>query len=147
MATIIRQSYIDKIERYLGKETVIVSSDWAHSVFPIWGFFLFSGTPNPSSFCIHTLLYRVIVNSAAKLQSGGDKNWHREKKRWRGEIKLQMKYIRQKVPSPANVVLFLCWSHVCLQLCLLPYFLEKLLKKFYGCMQAHEEEYSSGSVS
>ena len=26
MATIIRQSYIDKIERYLGKETVIVSS-------------------------------------------------------------------------------------------------------------------------
>ena len=23
----------------------------------------------------------------------------------------------------------------------------KLLKKFYGCMQAHEEEYSSGSVS
>ena len=32
---IIRQSYIDKIERYLGKETVIVSSDWAHSVFPI----------------------------------------------------------------------------------------------------------------
>ena len=25
--------------------------------------------------------------------------------------------------------------------------LEKLLKKFYGCMQAHEEEYSSGSVS
>ena len=28
MATIIRQSYIDKIERYLGKETVIVSSDW-----------------------------------------------------------------------------------------------------------------------
>ena len=22
----------------------------------------------------------------------------------------------------------------------------KLLKKFYGCMQAHEEEYSSGSV-
>lgn len=25
MATIIRQSYIDKIERYLGKETVIVS--------------------------------------------------------------------------------------------------------------------------
>ena len=35
MATIIRQSYIDKIERYLGKETVIVSSDWAHYVFPI----------------------------------------------------------------------------------------------------------------
>lgn len=34
MATIIRQSYIDKIERYLGKETIIVSSDWAHSVFP-----------------------------------------------------------------------------------------------------------------
>ena len=33
MATIIRQSYIDKIERYLGKETIIVSSDWAHSVF------------------------------------------------------------------------------------------------------------------
>ena len=32
MATIIRQSYIDKIERYLGKETVIVSSDWAHCV-------------------------------------------------------------------------------------------------------------------
>ena len=32
MATIIRQSYIDKIERYLGKETVIVSSDWTHSV-------------------------------------------------------------------------------------------------------------------
>ena len=30
MATIIRQSYIDKIERYLGKETIIVSSDWAH---------------------------------------------------------------------------------------------------------------------
>lgn len=29
MATIIRQSYIDKIEKYLGKETVIVSS-WAH---------------------------------------------------------------------------------------------------------------------
>lgn len=27
MATIIRQSYIDKIERYLGKETVIVSSE------------------------------------------------------------------------------------------------------------------------
>lgn len=24
MATIIRQSYIDKIERYLGKETIIV---------------------------------------------------------------------------------------------------------------------------
>lgn len=36
-------------------------------------YILFSGTPNPSSFCIHTLLYRVIVNSAAKLQSGGDK--------------------------------------------------------------------------
>ena len=36
--------------------------------------------------------------------------------------------------------------HVCLQLCLLPYFREKLLKKFYGCMQAHEEEYSSGSI-
>ena len=35
MATIIRQSYINKIERYLGKETIIVSSDWAHSVFPI----------------------------------------------------------------------------------------------------------------
>ncbi len=35
MATIIRQSYIDKIERYLGKETIIVSSDWAHSMFPI----------------------------------------------------------------------------------------------------------------
>lgn len=35
MATIIRQSYIDKIERYLGKETVIVSSDWVHCVFPI----------------------------------------------------------------------------------------------------------------
>ena len=35
MATIIRQSYIDKIEMYLGKETVIVSSDWAHSMFPI----------------------------------------------------------------------------------------------------------------
>lgn len=32
MATIIRQSYIDKIERYLGKETVIVSSDWAGGV-------------------------------------------------------------------------------------------------------------------
>lgn len=32
METIIRQSYIDKIEKYLGKETVIVSSDWAHSV-------------------------------------------------------------------------------------------------------------------
>ena len=32
MATIIRQSYIDKIERYLGKETVIVSSDWAQGV-------------------------------------------------------------------------------------------------------------------
>ena len=110
-------------------------------------YILFSGTPNPSSFCIHTLLYRVIVNSAAKLQSGCDKNWHREKKRWRGKIKLQMKYIRQKVPSPANVLLFLCWPHVCLQLCLLPYFQEKLLKKFYGCMQAHEEEYSSGSVS
>ena len=31
METIIRQSYIDKIEKYLGKETVIVSSDWAHS--------------------------------------------------------------------------------------------------------------------
>ena len=29
-------------------------------------YILFSGTPNPSSFCIHTLLYRVIVNSAAK---------------------------------------------------------------------------------
>lgn len=28
METIIRQSYIDKIEKYLGKETVIVSSDW-----------------------------------------------------------------------------------------------------------------------
>lgn len=82
-------------------------------------YILFSGTPNPSSFCIHTLLYRVIVNSAAKLQSGCDKNWHREKKRWRGKIKLQMKYIRQKVPSPANVVLFLCWPHVCLLLCLL----------------------------
>lgn len=26
-------------------------------------YILFSGTPNPSSFCIHTLLYRVIVNS------------------------------------------------------------------------------------
>lgn len=26
METIIRQSYIDKIEKYLGKETVIVSS-------------------------------------------------------------------------------------------------------------------------
>ena len=26
-------------------------------------------------------------------------------------------------------------------------FSEKLLKKFYGCTQAHEEEYSSGSVS
>ena len=25
-------------------------------------------------------------------------------------------------------------------------FREKLLKKFYGCMQAHEEEYSSGSI-
>ena len=25
-------------------------------------------------------------------------------------------------------------------------FMEKLLKKFYGCMQAHEEEYSSGSI-
>ena len=24
--------------------------------------------------------------------------------------------------------------------------LEGMLKKFYGCMQAHEEEYSSGSV-
>ena len=36
-------------------------------------YILFSGTPNPSSFCIHTLLYRVIVNSAAKLQSGGEK--------------------------------------------------------------------------
>ncbi len=35
MATIIRQAYIDKIEKYLGKETVIVSSDWAHSVSPI----------------------------------------------------------------------------------------------------------------
>ena len=35
MTTIIRQAYIDKIEKYLGKETVIVSSDWAHSVFPI----------------------------------------------------------------------------------------------------------------
>lgn len=30
MATIIRQAYTDKIEKYLGKETVIVSSDWAH---------------------------------------------------------------------------------------------------------------------
>ena len=30
-------------------------------------YILFSGTPNPFSFCIHTLLYRVIVNSAAKL--------------------------------------------------------------------------------
>ena len=36
-------------------------------------YILFSGTPTPSSFCIHTLLYRVIVNSAAKLQSGGKK--------------------------------------------------------------------------
>lgn len=35
MATIIRQSYIDKIEKYLGKETIIVSSDWVHCVFPI----------------------------------------------------------------------------------------------------------------
>ena len=26
-------------------------------------YILFSGTPTPSSFCIHTLLYRVIVNS------------------------------------------------------------------------------------
>lgn len=26
-------------------------------------YILFSGTPNPSFFCIHTLLYRVIVNS------------------------------------------------------------------------------------
>lgn len=26
-------------------------------------YILFSGTLNPSSFCIHTLLYRVIVNS------------------------------------------------------------------------------------
>lgn len=43
-------------------------------------YILFSGTPNPSSFCIHTLLYRVIVNSAAKLQSGCDKNRHRKKK-------------------------------------------------------------------
>ena len=43
-------------------------------------YILFSGTPNPSSFCIHTLLYRVIVNSAAKVQSGCDKNWHRRRK-------------------------------------------------------------------
>lgn len=49
-------------------------------------YILFSGTPNPSSFCIHTLLYRVIVNSAAKLQSGGDKNWHREKKNEEGRL-------------------------------------------------------------
>ena len=50
MATIIRQSYIDKIERYLGKgdshrilrlgtqcipNLRILFSDWAHSVFPI----------------------------------------------------------------------------------------------------------------
>lgn len=26
-------------------------------------YILFSGIPTPSSFCIHTLLYRVIVNS------------------------------------------------------------------------------------
>ena len=31
----IRQSYIDKIERYLGKETIIVSSDWDYTVCPI----------------------------------------------------------------------------------------------------------------
>ena len=49
-------------------------------------YILFSGTPNPSSFCIHTLLYRVIVNSAAKLQSGCDKKWHREKKNEEGRL-------------------------------------------------------------
>ena len=49
-------------------------------------YILFSGSPNPSSFCIHTLLYRVIVNSAAKLQSGCDKNWHREKKNEEGRL-------------------------------------------------------------
>ena len=49
-------------------------------------YILFSGTPNPSSFCIHTLLYRVIVNSAAKVQSGCDKNWHRRRKDEEGRL-------------------------------------------------------------
>ena len=41
MATIIRQSYIDKIERYLGKETVIVSSRLGTQCIPNLGILLF----------------------------------------------------------------------------------------------------------
>ena len=59
-------------------------------------YILFSGTPNPSSFCIHTLLYRVIVNSAAKLQSGCDKNWHREKKNEEGRLNCRWKTFGRK---------------------------------------------------
>ena len=56
--------------------------------------------------------------------------------------------LKKEALDKASSLKYLCvaFTGVCLQLCLLPYFREKLLKKFYGCMQAHEEEYSSGSI-
>ena len=37
-------------------------------------------------FQLSSLLYRVIVNSAAKVQSGCDKNWHRRRKDEEGRL-------------------------------------------------------------
>ena len=46
---------------FLGAILLILTQKSSQKFGDVLGIFYFSGTPTPSSFCIHTLLYRVIA--------------------------------------------------------------------------------------